>query len=129
MFFILRKFQVERPKNCMSNWFLMSKQWPFPLYFDICHSNADYFEWRNVYMMNLYGWNIINVYYKFHVQYLSIGSHFTHFYCIWRRFGSFSRRVEISKIFHVKMLNKEEIVSFPHYLVVHHCNANDFELG
>ena len=34
-----------------------------------------------------------------------------------------------SKIFHVKMLNNEEIVPFPHYLVVHYCNANDFELG
>ena len=27
------------------------------------------------------------------------------------------------------MLNNEEIVSFPHYLVVNHCNADDFELG
>ena len=26
------------------------------------------------------------------------------------------------------MLNNEEIVSFPHYLVVNHYNANDFEL-
>ena len=38
-------------------------------------------------------------------------------------------RVEIPKIIHVKMLNNEEIVSFPHYLVVNHCNADDFELG
>ena len=27
------------------------------------------------------------------------------------------------------MLNNEEIVSFPHYLVVNHGNADDFELG
>ena len=38
-------------------------------------------------------------------------------------------QVEIPKIIHVKMLNNEEIVSFPHYLVVNHCNADDFELG
>ena len=38
-------------------------------------------------------------------------------------------QVEITKIIHVKMLNNEEIVSFPHYLVVNHCNADDFELG
>ena len=37
--------------------------------------------------------------------------------------------VEIPKIIHVKMLNNEEIVSFPHYLVVNHCNADDFKLG
>ena len=37
--------------------------------------------------------------------------------------------IKIPKIIHVKMLNNEEIVSFPHYLIVHHCNANDFELG
>ena len=37
--------------------------------------------------------------------------------------------VQNSKIFHVKMLNNEETIPFPHYLVVHHCNANDFELG
>ena len=43
------------------------------------------------------GWNLINVYFKSHVQYLSIGSHFTHFYCIGRRFGAFSPRVEIVK--------------------------------
>ena len=36
--------------------------------------------------------------------------------------------LEIPKIIHVKMLNNEEIVSFPHYLVVNHCNADDFEL-
>ena len=36
---------------------------------------------------------------------------------------------EIHKIIHVKMLNNEEIVSFPHYLVVNHCNADDLELG
>ena len=30
---------------------------------------------------------------------------------------------------YVKMLNNEEIVSFPHYLVVNHCNADDFKLG
>ena len=38
-------------------------------------------------------------------------------------------QVEIPKIIHIKMLNNEEIVSFPHYLVVNHCNADDFELG
>ena len=38
-------------------------------------------------------------------------------------------QVEIPKIIHVKMLNNEEIVSFPHYLVVNHCNADDFKLG
>ena len=38
-------------------------------------------------------------------------------------------QVKIPKIIHVKMLNNEEIVSFPHYLVVNHCNADDFELG
>ena len=38
-------------------------------------------------------------------------------------------QVEIPKIIHVKMLNNEEIMSFPHYLVVNHCNADDFELG
>ena len=27
------------------------------------------------------------------------------------------------------MLNNEKIVSFPHYLAVNHCNADDFELG
>ena len=27
------------------------------------------------------------------------------------------------------MLNNEEIVSFPHYLIVNHCNADDFKLG
>ena len=32
----------------------MSKQWPFPLHFDICHGNAHYFEWRNVYIINLW---------------------------------------------------------------------------
>ena len=37
-------------------------------------------------------------------------------------------QVEIPKRIHVKMLNNEEIVSFPHYLVVNHCNADDFEL-
>ena len=36
---------------------------------------------------------------------------------------------QIPKIIHVKMLNNEEIVSFPHYLVVNHCNADDLELG
>ena len=34
------------------------------------------------------GWAVINVYLNSHVQYLSIGSHFTHFYCIGRRFGA-----------------------------------------
>ena len=38
-------------------------------------------------------------------------------------------QVEIPKIIHVQMLNNEEIVSFPHYLVVNHCNADDFQLG
>ena len=38
-------------------------------------------------------------------------------------------QVEIPKRIHVKMLNNEEIVSFPHYLVVNHCNAGDLELG
>ena len=38
-------------------------------------------------------------------------------------------QVETPKIIHVKMLNNEEIVSFPHYLVVNQCNADDFELG
>ena len=32
--------------------------------------------------------------------------------------------VKIPKIIHVKMLNNEEIVSFPHYLVVNHYNAD-----
>ena len=27
-------------------------------------------------------WTVMNVYFKSHVQYLSIGNHFTHFYCI-----------------------------------------------
>ena len=27
------------------------------------------------------------------------------------------------------MLNNEEIVPFPHYLVVNHCNVDDLELG
>ena len=95
LLFILWKFQIEIPKSCMSKWLLMSKQWPFPLHFDICHGNAYYFEWRNVSLINLYGYNLINVYLKSHVNYLSIGSHFTHFYCIGRRFGAFSPRVEI----------------------------------
>ena len=34
-----------------------------------------------------------------------------------------------TKIFHVKMLNNEEIMPFPHYLVVNHCNVDDFEMG
>ena len=34
-----------------------------------------------------------------------------------------------TKIIHVKMLNNEEIASFHHYLVVNHCNDDDFELG
>ena len=38
-------------------------------------------------------------------------------------------QVEIPKRIHVKMLNNEEIVSFPHYLVVNRCNADDLELG
>ena len=38
-------------------------------------------------------------------------------------------QVKIPKRIHVKMLNNEEIVSFPHFLVVNHCNADDFELG
>ena len=38
-------------------------------------------------------------------------------------------QVEIPKIIHVKMFNNEEIVSFPHYLVVNHCNSDDLELG
>ena len=38
-------------------------------------------------------------------------------------------QVEIPKIIHVRMLNNEEIVSFPHYLVVNHCNADDLKLG
>ena len=38
-------------------------------------------------------------------------------------------QVEIPKIIHVNMLNNEEIVPFPHYLVVNHCNADDFELA
>ena len=38
-------------------------------------------------------------------------------------------QVKIPKRIHVKMLNNEEIVSFPHYLVVNHCNVDDFELG
>ena len=38
-------------------------------------------------------------------------------------------QVKIPKRIHVKMLNNEEIVSFPHHLVVNHCNADDFELG
>ena len=37
-------------------------------------------------------------------------------------------QVKIPKIIHVKMLNNEEIVPFPHYLVVNNCNAYDFEL-
>ena len=40
------------------------------------------------------GWTVINVYFKYNVHYLSIGIHFTHFYCIGRRFGAFSPRVE-----------------------------------
>ena len=36
--------------------------------------------------------------------------------------------IEIPKIIRVKMLNTEEIVSFPHYFVVNHCNADDFKL-
>ena len=38
-------------------------------------------------------------------------------------------QVEILKRIHVKMSNNEEIMSFPHYLVVNHCNADDFDLG
>ena len=38
-------------------------------------------------------------------------------------------QVKIPKIIHVKMLSNEEIMSFPHYLVVNHCNADDLELG
>ena len=38
-------------------------------------------------------------------------------------------QVEIPKKIHVKMLNNEEIVPFPHYLVVNHCNGDDFKLG
>ena len=38
----------------MSKWLLIRKQWPFPLYFDICHGNAYYFKWRNVYLINLW---------------------------------------------------------------------------
>ena len=37
--------------------------------------------------------------------------------------------MEIPKIISVKMLNNEAIVSFPHYLVVNHCNDDNFELG
>ena len=33
------------------------------------------------------------------------------------------------KIIHVKMLDNEEIVSFPYYLVVNHCNVDDLDLG
>ena len=33
-------------------------------------------------------------------------------------------QVEIPKRIHVKMFNNEEIVSFPHYLVLNHCNAD-----
>ena len=40
-------------------------------------------------------WAVINVHFKSHVQYLSIGIHFSHFYCIGKRFGAFSPRVEI----------------------------------
>ena len=32
-----------------------------------------------------------------------------------------------AKIFHEKMLNNEEIVPFPHYLVVHQCNIDRLE--
>ena len=53
LLFILKKFQVEIPKICMWKWLLMSNQWPFPLYFDICHGNAYYFEWRNVSLINV----------------------------------------------------------------------------
>ena len=38
-------------------------------------------------------------------------------------------QVEIPKKNHVKMLNNEKIVSFPHYLVVNHYNVDDFKLG
>ena len=38
-------------------------------------------------------------------------------------------QVKIPKRIHVKMLTNEEVVSFPHYLVVNHCNADDLELG
>ena len=31
-------------------------------------------------------------------------------------------QVEIPKILHVKMLNNEEILSFPQYLIVNSCN-------
>ena len=41
------------------------------------------------------GWTVINVYFKSHFQYLRIEIHFTHVYCIGRRFGAFSPRVEI----------------------------------
>ena len=84
IFFIIKNFQVEIPKSCMSKWLLRSKQWPFPLHFDICHGNAYYFEWRNVSLINLY-----------HFNYLIIWIHFTHFYCIGRRIYAFSPRVEI----------------------------------
>ena len=32
-----------------------------------------------------------------------------------------------NEIFHVKLLINEEIVSFPHYLVVNQCNVDGFE--
>ena len=32
-----------------------------------------------------------------------------------------------TEIFHIKMLINEEIVSFPHYLVVNQCNVDGFE--
>ena len=95
MLFILINFQVEIPNSFMSKWLLRSKQWPFPLYFDIWHGNAYYFEWGNVCIINVSWMEFINVYFKYHIQYLSIGIHFTHFYCIGRRFGAFSPRVEI----------------------------------
>ena len=38
-------------------------------------------------------------------------------------------QVKIPQIIHVKILNNEETMSFPHYLVVNHCNTDDLELG
>ena len=83
----------------------MSKQWPFPHYIDVCHCDADDFEWKNVSMIYIW-WMDFNWYYFIHIHKVSGRN---------------------TKIFHVKMLNNEETMPFPHYLVVNQCNVDGFK--
>ena len=48
------KFSGRNIKGLYVKWLLMSKQWPFPHYIDVCHGNVDYFKWKNVSM--IYCW-------------------------------------------------------------------------